>query len=101
MEQARNKRYMGYDVEFVQVMPRAEANDAIPVLFGTIRLGAKLGNRRDLAIALSEHSSFDQDELDIRGSIRNDFVAHDVGNATATEADKAPGPIVGLATAAS
>jgi HK97 family phage major capsid protein len=101
VEGARTKRFLGYDVEVSQVLPRVEANDHVPALFGDLRMGTKLGNRRDLTIALSEHSSFDQDELDIRGSIRNDFIAHDVGNASGTADDRVPGPIVGILTAAS
>ena len=101
VEGARARRFLGYDVEISQVLPRVEANDHIPVLFGDLRKGTKLGDRRDLTIKLSEHSSFENDELDILGSIRNDFVAHDVGNQSATAADRVPGPIVGLLTAAS
>jgi HK97 family phage major capsid protein len=101
VEGARAKRFLGYDVEISQVLPRVQADDHIPALFGDLRKGTKLGDRRDLTIALSEHSSFDQDELDIRGSLRNDFIAHDVGNATSVDADKKPGPIVGILTAAS
>jgi HK97 family phage major capsid protein len=101
VEGARARRFLGYDVEISQVLPRVEANDHIPVLFGDLRKGCKLGDRRSLSIKLSEHSSFENDELDILGSIRNDFIAHDVGNQSATAADRVPGPIVGLLTAAS
>lgn len=97
----RETQFLGYPVVFSQVFPKVDANDVIPCVLGDLSLGSRLGNRSDLTIMLSEHSSFSTDALDIRGRIRFDFVAHDVGNATSVTADKQPGPIVGLLTAAS
>jgi hypothetical protein len=62
---------------------------------------ARLGDRRQSALALSEHSRFANDEIEIRGTQRLDIVVHDVGNAHATAASRVPGPIVGLLMAAS
>lgn len=100
IEGARNQRFLGYGVEFTQVMPKAEANSQVCALFGDLSKAACFGSRRDTTLALSEHSRFANDEIEIRGTERFDINVHDVGNATATAADKQPGPIVGLITAA-
>lgn len=95
------KRFLGYDVEFVQVMPSVEANSQVCALLGDLSLGASFGSRRDTTIAISEHSRFANDQLEIRGTERFDINVHDVGNASATAGLRVPGPIVGLITAAS
>lgn len=101
VESGRAKKFLGYDVEWVQVMPKAEANSQVCAVFGDLAKAASLGSRRDTTIALSEHSRFSEDEIEIKGTERFDINVHSVGNNTATEADKEPGPIVGLITAAS
>ncbi len=93
--------FMGYPVELVQVMPKAEANSQVCALFGDPSLGVQFGSRRGTTIAMSEHLNFAEDELAIRGTERFDIVVHDVGNASGTAADRVPGPVVGLITAAS
>jgi HK97 family phage major capsid protein len=95
------KRFLGYDVEFVQVMPSVEANSQVCALLGDLSLAASFGSRRDTTIAVSEHSRFANDQLEIRGTERFDINVHDVGNASATAGLRVPGPIVGLITAAS
>lgn len=101
IEGARTKRFLGYDVEFVQVMPSVEANSQVCALLGDLSLAASFGSRRDTTIAISEHSRFANDQLEIRGTERFDINVHDVGNASATAGLRVPGPIVGLITAAS
>jgi hypothetical protein len=98
---ASRKRFLGYDVEFVQVMPSVEANSQVCALLGDLSLAASFGSRRDTTIAISEHSRFANDQLEIRGTERFDINVHDVGNASATAGFRVPGPIVGLITAAS
>lgn len=100
VEDARKQRFMGYRVEFSQVMPKAEANSQVCALFGDLAKAASFGTRRDTTIALSEHSRFANDQIEIRGTERFDINVHDVGNADATVANQVPGPIVGLITAA-
>jgi HK97 family phage major capsid protein len=94
-------RLMGYPVEPVQVMPSVEANDTIVAYFGDLSKAASFGDRRQTTIAMSEHSSFANDGLDIRGTERFDQNVHDVGNQSATAGLRVPGPVVALATAAS
>jgi HK97 family phage major capsid protein len=95
------KRFLGYDVEFVQVMPSVEANSQVCALLGDLSLAASFGSRRDTTIAISEHSRFANDQTEIRGTERFDVNVHDVGNASGTAGLRVPGPIVGLITAAS
>ncbi len=92
------KSFLGYPVAISQVMPKVSAVSQIACLFGNLRLAARLGDRRMTTIQMSEHAlnAFEQDEVVIRGTERFDIVVHDVGNNAG-----APGPIVGLVTAAS
>jgi HK97 family phage major capsid protein len=94
-------RFLGFPVVISQKMPTAEANDHIPALLGDFTLAAAFGDRRQTTIAMSEHSSFANDVLDIRGTERFDINVHDIGNASGTAALRVAGPVVGLLTAAS
>jgi HK97 family phage major capsid protein len=91
------KTFLGYPVAVSQVMPKVSATSQVCCLFGNLRLGARLGDRRMTTIQMSEHAlnAFEQDEIVIRGTERFDIVVHDVGSTTAA------GPIVGLITGAS
>lgn len=95
VEDSRRQRFMGYRVEFSQALPKTEASSQVCVLFGDLAQAASFGSRRDTTIALSEHSRFANDQIEIRGTERFDINVHDVGNTTDA------GPIVGLITAAS
>jgi HK97 family phage major capsid protein len=101
IENARTKSFLGYEVAFSQVMPKAEANSQVCALLGDLSQAARLGSRREVTLAISEHSRFSYDEIEIKGTERFDINVHDVGNASATAADREAGPVVGLITAAS
>jgi HK97 family phage major capsid protein/HK97 family phage prohead protease len=101
IQAARQARFLGYDVEVTQVMPKVSATSQVCAILGDLRLGASFGSRRDTTIAISEHSRFANDQLEIRGTERFDINIHDVGNASATAGLRVQGPIVGLITAAS
>ncbi|HZL36672.1 MAG TPA: phage major capsid protein [Tepidisphaeraceae bacterium] len=92
------KSFLGYPVVVAQVMPKVSATSQVCCLFGNLRLGARLGDRRLTTIQMSEHAlnAFEQDEVVIRGTERFDIIVHDVGNNAGSA-----GPIVGLITAAS
>lgn len=101
VEAARGKRFLGYDVEFAQVMPKVEANDQVCALLGDLAKGSRMGTRRDTTISLSEHVLHSTDQIQVRGTERFDINVHDVGNESGTAASRVAGPIVGLLTAAS
>lgn len=94
-------RFLGYPVEICQTFPKDSAVSQVCALFGSLSLAASFGERRMTTITLSEHSSFDTDEIDIRGTSRFDIVVHDVGNASGTASARVAGPVVGLITASS
>jgi len=93
--QRRQRLYLGYDVEFTQVMPKAEANSQICALLANLRLGAMLGTRGGMEFAQSDQRYFDQGLVALRGRNRVAINAHGVGDTTDA------GPICGLITAAS
>lgn len=94
-------RFLGYPVVFSQVMPAVEANDVVVAIFGDLSLGSAFGDRRQTTIATSPHVDFAKRQMTVLGTERFDIVNHDVGNADATAANRVPGPICALATAAS
>jgi HK97 family phage major capsid protein len=94
-------RFLGFPVEFAQSLPITEANSQVPCILGDLNMGVALGDRRGITLALSEHSAFSDDVIEIKGTERFDINVHDVGNADATASNRKPGPIVGLITAAS
>lgn len=93
--------FLGFPVEISQVLPVTSATSQVCALFGALELAADFGERRAVTIATSEHSLFEFDEIEIRGTQRFDIVVHSVGNADSTASKRVPGPIVGLITAAS
>lgn len=90
--------FLGYPVEFSQVMPTAEANSQLCALLGDFTLGAMFGDRQQESIMFSEHATiggenvFERNQIAVRGTERFDIVVHGVGSTTAASA------IVGLQT---
>jgi HK97 family phage major capsid protein len=98
---ALTPNFLGFPVVLSQKMPMVEANDAIPVVLGVLDMAAAFGDRRMTTIRFSEHIYFNSDQIGIRGTERLDINVHDLGNVSATASLRVPGPVVGLATAAS
>ena len=96
----RRPMFLGYPVEFAQVMPSVEANSQVVALFGDLSLAATLGDRRRTTLFTDPYSLASTDMIQLRGTERVDIIVHDVGNASSTAADRVPGPVVGLITAA-
>ncbi len=95
MRSDRKQRYRyGYPVEFVAQMPSVEANSQICAILGDLKMGAFLGERRQLEIAKSDQAYFAEDQIGFRATERIDINAHGVGDTTDA------GPIVALITAA-
>src|ERR1044071_2481032 len=87
IETMRVKTFMTYPVEVAQVLPRKSGAAQIPCLFGDLRQAARVGDRKQLAVAVtdSNRTEFADDLLSIRGVARFDINVHDVGNASADE----------------
>jgi len=90
----KQRFFLGYPVEFVSVMPGAEANSQICALLGDLAIGAYLAERRQLTIARSTDVLFRNDQLMIRGTERIAINVYGCGDTSEA------GPIVGLITAA-
>lgn len=89
--------FLGYPVEYVQVMPSAAAASSIPLYFGDMAMAAAFGDRRERTLALSDQYKFAEDQLAIRGTERLDINVHDVGTANSSAASQVMGPISALA----
>jgi HK97 family phage major capsid protein len=94
-QSAKKRTYLGYEAEFTQVMPKAEANSQICALLANLKQGAILGTRGGIEFAQSSERYFDQGIVAVRGRDRVAINAHGVGDTTNA------GPITGLITAAS
>ncbi len=94
--------FLGYPVQFAQVMPSTTAVSTVPVCLGDFAAGAMFGDRQDPEIAFSEHATisgqnvFERNQIAIRGTERIDINVHDVGFVNAAVQAASPGPIVGL-----
>ncbi len=94
-------RFLGYDVEFCQVMPTsstatgasATAAVSIPALLGDLSLASYLGVRRGVSVQASDQRYFENDQVGIRATQRV-AVNNAVGDAEAPTS--AAGPVVAL-----
>ncbi|WP_339739215.1 phage major capsid protein [uncultured Maricaulis sp.] len=84
------KRIMFKGYPFVPVASMPEAEDLTtgdrPIVFGNLRAGALLGDRRRISIKKSEERYFETDETAIKGSSRFHAKVHAVGSASKTGA---------------
>ena len=85
------KRFLGYDVEITQVMPKTASGADIVCLFGDLRMAADLGDRRAAQIAYSTdatvggRSVFETDEIALRYVTRFGINVHTVGDTSNVE----------------
>jgi HK97 family phage major capsid protein len=81
-------KFMGYPIEFTQVIPVTESGGATFAFIGDLSLGCYFGDRRSTSIAFSDSAlnAFEQDELAVRGTQRFDIVCANVGGSTETGA---------------
>jgi HK97 family phage major capsid protein len=100
LETMRVKTFLTYPVEVSQVLPKKSDASQVPCLFGDLRQAARFGDRKQLAVAVTEanRTEFVEDLLTIRGVARFDINVHDIGNASADEDEREAGPVVGLIT---
>lgn len=107
MNGVRQQQFLGYPVEFSQIMPKVAVLKATACLLGDLKLASKMGDRRALTLARSTDASltdergatvslFTQDAMAIRGTERIDINNHDYGDTNTTAASQNPGPVIGL-----
>lgn len=100
VQRGTDKMFLGYPVETSEVFPLVTAPDDIPCIFGSLMLSSTFGDRRQMTLSTSTEYKWAEDMIAIKGTARFDINNHDVGNADANAANRKPGPVVGLATAA-
>lgn len=77
--------FLGFPVNFTQVLPSATAVDTIGAVFGNLRKGSVFGDRRQLTFKQSEHFKFDEDVLAMLTTRRYDIQVHGAGIGTDPE----------------
>jgi HK97 family phage major capsid protein len=85
---SRQMMFLGYPVVFAQVLnavTTAQTSTAIAA-FGDLRLGTTLGNRRGVAVKVSDQRYLEYDQIGILGTQRVDINVHEKGTATAAGA---------------
>lgn len=89
-----NMQFLGFPVEFVQVMDTTLTDTAstVKALFGDLSMAATLGDRRGMTLATSADVYFTTDEIGLRATTRNDINVHDLGD------NSDAGPLIALAT---
>lgn len=90
--------FEGYPVYTTPHMTRVDAStDLICAFFGLPRWASKFGEvRGGTTVAMSEHFKFSSDSIAFRATQRVAINNHDIGNSSATDSSRVPGPLVGL-----
>jgi len=85
-------QYAGYPIRTSPAMPKVgtDLSNVAMVLFGDIRLGVKMGQRKAIEMMVNPYVLMDQGQTQILSFERIDFNVHGVGDASN------PGPILGL-----
>lgn len=89
--------FLGYPVNFVDVMPdrNATAANSIPVVFGDMENACVFGDRQ--GVQVKSENDFDTDTVKVKATERFDFIAHDLGNASSTAGSRVRGKMSCLA----
>lgn len=90
-------RFLGYPVEFCEVLPQSEGASTVPVYFGNLSLAASFGDRREMTVSRSDQYKWAEGQLAIKGTERFDIIVHDIGTGHATRTSQTLGPIACLA----
>jgi len=87
-------QYKGTNVRVVPVMPRAQGNSQIPLLYGDFKKAGTLYTRQEMELRESREVRFESKEVVLLATERVDMDAHTLGDANTA------GPVTGLITAA-
>lgn len=87
-------RFLGYPVEFADVMPNADANSQVFAYFGNLAQAASMGDRMSTSIKTDTSIGFQNDTIYVKATEYVDIAVHDVGNYNATAASREAGPII-------
>jgi HK97 family phage major capsid protein len=91
------KQFLGYPVEFAQVLPGTTGSSVSTILcyFGDLAMASTMGVRRGVSVMTDQSVYFTSDAIAIRATERYDVQVHERGDASNA------GAIVALKTAAS
>jgi HK97 family phage major capsid protein len=92
------QRFLGYPVEFVDVMPSADGNSQIFAYFGNLALASTMGDRQAVSIRQDASLGFQTDTIHVKASEYVDIRVHEVGNYSATASTRTTGPIVAFSS---
>ena len=92
------QRFMGYPVEFVDVMPSADGNSQIFAYFGNLALASTMGDRQSVSIRQDASLGFQTDTIHVKANEYVDIKVHEMGNYNATAASRTTGPIVAFSS---
>ena len=90
--------FLGYPVEFSQVMPSATSASQVPAVLGDCSMGATFGDRRRESIEFSTQATvggqslWERDQIAVKGTERFDINVHSFGT------DSAAGPFTAVET---
>lgn len=94
-------RFLGYPVEFINVLPTIEGNSQYVAFFGDMKAAVTMGVRRGFTFNESTEMRFKYDDIVGKATERFGLTVHSIGNSSATAADRLAGPMTALITAAS
>lgn len=75
--------FLGYPIVVTPVMAdsaSATYNGAVMIGFGNLAQAASIATRRDVRVAISDQRYFELDQIAIKGTLRHDIIAHDLGS---------------------
>lgn len=86
------RQYAGYPIVTSPAMPKVltDLSNVVMIVFGDLRLGVKLGQRKQIEMAVNPYALMDQGQTQILSFERIDINCHGVGDANTA------GPIVAL-----
>lgn len=91
--------WRGVPIVTTQVLPTAEANSQVPLIYADLASGSVLCDRADMQVDTTPLASdFLNDLITVRTKKSFDIVNHDAGNYNATAASRTKGSIVSLIT---
>lgn len=92
------QRFLGYPVEYVDVMPSADANSQICAYFGNLAQASSFGDRMTTAIRQDASVGFQTDTVHVKATQFIDINVHDIGNYSATASARVAGPVIAFAS---
>jgi HK97 family phage major capsid protein len=82
---AAQPSFLGYPIVVTPVMADSASttyNGAVMIAFGNLAQAATIATRRDVRVAMSDQRYFELDQIAIKGTLRHDIIAHDLGSTT-------------------